>query len=266
MAHTSFSKDAQVGFPGFPWWQAAVVHRFVMCILVLDGCWFFVLWLTHSCNVNCKQIFASNLFVGTIQQTQIFSNQFWDNYRSASNLPAMIFTILILNDSMFWALQAALSFLVRLADYADRLVIFSCCGAAIALALGAVRLGAVPLLGAALGSWGARKARRKAQGWKGWGDDGRDRVSVPIERGLAKLQWNCFGDFFGVTIWVLWMSRLSERAAVASCTSQAKAMGMKFSTSVITVSSDRHSSTNQWNWSMARFAASRSYCACFRAL
>lgn len=67
-------------------------------------------------------------------------------------------------------------------------MVFSCCGAAIALALGAVRLGAVPLLGVALGSWGARKARRKAQGWKGWGDDGRDRVSVPIERGLAKLQ------------------------------------------------------------------------------
>lgn len=138
-----------------------------------------------------------------------------------------------LSSSLFWALQAALSFLVRLADYADRLVVFSCCGAAIALALGAVRLGAVPLLGAALGSWGARKARRKAQGWKGWGDDGRDRVSVPIERGLAKLQWNCFGDFFGVTIWVLWMSRLSEWAAVASCASQAKAMGMKFSTSAV---------------------------------
>ena len=139
----------------------------------------------------------------------------------------MIFTIL---SSMFWLAlqQAALSFLVRMAEYADRLVVFSCCGAAIALALGAVRLGAVPLLGAALGSWGARRARRKAQGWKGWemtGDDGRCMTS--------EVAMKFVGVVFWVTFWVLWMSRLSEWASVASCTSQAKAMGMKFSTSAV---------------------------------
>lgn len=61
-------------------------------------------------------------------------------------------------------LQAALDFLVRLADSADRLVIYGCMGSAMTLALGAVRLSAVPLLAAALGTWGARRARRKAQG------------------------------------------------------------------------------------------------------
>ena len=61
-------------------------------------------------------------------------------------------------------LQAALSFLSRLSDIAERLVAWSCLAAAAALALGLVRLAALPLLGAALGSWAAKKARRKAQG------------------------------------------------------------------------------------------------------
>ena len=61
-------------------------------------------------------------------------------------------------------LQAALSFLSRLSDVAERLVAWSCLATAAALALGLVRLAALPLLGAALGSWGAKKARRKAQG------------------------------------------------------------------------------------------------------
>lgn len=61
--------------------------------------------------------------------------------------------------------QAALSFLCGLAEFAERLVACSCLAAAAALALGLVRLAALPLLGVALGNWGAKKARKKAQGF-----------------------------------------------------------------------------------------------------
>ena len=96
-----------------------------------------------------------------------------------------------------------------------------------------------------------------------------DRVSVPIERGLAKLQSNCFRRCF-----LGWRSESCGWAGFLSGVPLPPALPKRKLWEwnlapvlyVITVSSDGHSSTNQWNWSMARFAASRSYCACFRAL
>ncbi|CAK9095541.1 unnamed protein product [Durusdinium trenchii] len=61
--------------------------------------------------------------------------------------------------------QAALSFLVCLADYCDRLVVFSACLAAVALAAAAPRWGAPFVLLAAGATWVARWGRRKAQGF-----------------------------------------------------------------------------------------------------
>ena len=101
---------------------------------------------------------------------------------------------------------------------------WSCLAAAAALALGLVRLAALPLLGAALGSWGAKKARRKAQGPGGcWGLPG---CWGPGGWELCLAIWGCKKpDFDLLTL----DCRFPECTAFTSCTSKTKTVGVRAS-------------------------------------